>query len=459
MDNEKSSFDPFFRFIHQKIGLDFYDNNSNTVISCIKSRMSHFNQEAITYLQKLKTDKAEQELFFNLITVNETYFFREEKQFKILKNHLLPKLLLKKDFINAWSVTCSTGEEAISIALLLDEMTSFISKDFKVYASDLNSNALATFKKGEYYQNSFRKDGSFFHNLLKRDNFEQSWSIPDRIRDKIEVLHSNLFDSPNLNLPDFDIIFFRNTLIYMQPDVKQKAINAVLQKLNDEGFLFLGSAEIAHIKHPDIKSTGMDEAYFFHKVPKKVEFPPEKTVKESLQVRKKLTRNIIKKSAEFDLNLVLDLANQNLSNTENSNDKNPKESAYAKSLLEVFSFINSSQIQKAKEALQNLRENNFINEITAYLSGRISMMENQINQALSSFRQALSFNPRFWLAHFHLALLLKEKSLNQAYNEFQICRDKIKESQKNYTFLLDHFNENYFIQICNHWIKQLKEKL
>ena len=122
----------------------------------------------------------------NFITVNETYFFREEKQFDFLHNVVFPKYMGKK--MNIWSAACSTGEEPLS--LLTHSRSCNIESN--VFATDIDQIVLQKFQRGQYTNNSFRKDGAKYHHLLtpyitkKDENFSKNIPKEGSLQNKIE---------------------------------------------------------------------------------------------------------------------------------------------------------------------------------------------------------------------------------------------------------------------------------
>ena len=114
----------------------------------------------------LDSDKNEYSKFVDIVTINETYFFREEKHFTLLNDIIFPELASKQKQLNIWSASCSSGEEAISLYLSAQNFFREAG-NFTVHGSDINTEVLEIFRRGVYKNNSFREDGSSFHNLLK----------------------------------------------------------------------------------------------------------------------------------------------------------------------------------------------------------------------------------------------------------------------------------------------------
>jgi chemotaxis protein methyltransferase CheR len=194
-----------------------------------------------------KNQRLMQELI-NAITVNETYFFRENHQFKALVEEVLPELIQKRppnEVIRILCAPCSTGEEPYSIALtLLDEGNLIQQRDFELVGIDIDSSAIKKAKEGIY---SLRSVKLVPEHLLKKyfkkidDNHYQ---IDEFLRSVVEFKVMNVLDTyAMLSLGKFDVIFSRNMLIYFDERSRKMAVMNFFKILKPGGYIFLGHAE------------------------------------------------------------------------------------------------------------------------------------------------------------------------------------------------------------------------
>ncbi len=191
------------------------------------------------------------ESLINAVTVNETYFFREEGQFKLLQEKIFPELrIIFPDSVNIWSAACSSGEEIYSLALL--GQSAFLPASYT--ASDINTSMLEKCKSGLYGKNSVRRvDGSHFHYLLPKANEEGLISMPDNLREKINVKNLNLSqltDEVNVcQLPkNQHLIFIRNVFIYFSMEMRAQILKAIVDNsMVDGSYLFVSTNEIASL--------------------------------------------------------------------------------------------------------------------------------------------------------------------------------------------------------------------
>lgn len=183
----------------------------------------------------------------DILTVNETYFFREMNQLKAFSDEISEEILLANKTskkLRIWSAGCSSGEEPYTLAMLLMEKGGrFRDFDIEILGSDINRRVLQTARKGLYRKNSFRAIDEYY--LLKYFVKEDDgYRIKDEVKKLVNFNYLNLLDPIKVKLIGaMDIIFCRNVLIYFNPDSKKKLVYNFYQRLHDGGYLLLGHAE------------------------------------------------------------------------------------------------------------------------------------------------------------------------------------------------------------------------
>ena len=234
---------------------------------------NHYSIE--DYKTQLLSNKELISEFVNQSTVNETYFFREEKQFALLKNKLYPQWRLKNPGkeIRIWSAACSYGEEAYSLAVLAQ--TSGLKPI--VMASDINSEVLQHCKSGVFLGTSLRSvDGVTFQKLVLPYRREDGRvAFPEEIKKNINTFQLNLseIDSGAYDsvLPkNQNIVFLRNVFIYFSPELRKRILTTIAEKcLAEDGYLFVSISEIAQLDSSIVPSSlekVVDgSVFYFHK--------------------------------------------------------------------------------------------------------------------------------------------------------------------------------------------------
>ena len=194
-----------------------------------------------------KDDKLFQSLI-NVVTVNETYFFRENYQFETLINYVLPELHKIRPINEVIRILCapsSTGEEPYSIALhLLQENKLVEERDFEIFGIDIDSTVIEKAKKGIFSKRSIQ----FLPPKLLKEYFTQldnnSYQIADSLREVIEFKVVNVMNKLELRrLGKFDVIFSRNMLIYFDDASRKEVAMNFYEILKLKGYVFLGHAE------------------------------------------------------------------------------------------------------------------------------------------------------------------------------------------------------------------------
>lgn len=200
------------------------------------------------------------------LLINETSFFRDRYPFDALQTFVLPELIQSRSnqrSLNIWSAGCSTGQEPYSIAILIRESFPELSTwTIRLIASDLSQRSLDRAQQGTYTNLEISRGltpdlrDRYFHQV------GQSWQINDEIRQMVDFQQLNLIHSWN-SLPQMDIIFLRNVLIYFNSETKQLILNKVQYSLKEDGYLFLGSGETTFYLDPRFEAIPGKPSLFY----------------------------------------------------------------------------------------------------------------------------------------------------------------------------------------------------
>jgi chemotaxis protein methyltransferase CheR len=229
----------------------YFDDGSRYVLEKRLSRRVHklHLSSFRDYFRHLIYDRNREEEFTSIIdilTVNETYFFREKNQLKTFSEEVLPELQeTNKDTkrLRIWSAGCSTGEEPYTLAMLILEKGSFYGWTIEILGSDINQRVLQVARRGIYRKNSFRTTEEYF---LDRYFVEENgfFRISDNVKKKVNFNLLNLLDPYKVKLVGtMDVIFCRNVLIYFDLLSRKKVVDVFSERLAEGGYLLLGHAE------------------------------------------------------------------------------------------------------------------------------------------------------------------------------------------------------------------------
>ncbi len=233
--------------VKEASNVDFRLYRQQTLCRRIEKRMSiNGIKSPQDYLDYLNSDEEETTILFYEFLIGVTSFFRDKEAFESLQKYVIPELIKNKlphDKIRIWVAACSTGEEAYSIAILLSEFleTTGNAHDFKIFASDINKQAIDFASQGIYYSNiagdvSTRRLEKYFVPAGS-----SAYQIKKKIREKIVfTVHDITKDPPFIKV---DLVVCRNMLIYFNPSIQKKLLINFHFALNNDGYMFLGPSE------------------------------------------------------------------------------------------------------------------------------------------------------------------------------------------------------------------------
>lgn len=193
------------------------------------------------YLRYDDASDAELALLVDALVVNETYFFREVSPLRIVVRELLPPLLARGIKPRIWCAACSSGEEPLTLAMLLDEAK--LLDQVTIVASDISSRVLAQARAGVYRRRSLR---SLPEGVVGRwlEGDENAMRVVPQIADAISWRRVNLVDEREpLELGKFDVIICRNVLIYFRDQTIEKVVERFSRQLEPDGYLVVGASE------------------------------------------------------------------------------------------------------------------------------------------------------------------------------------------------------------------------
>ncbi|SNZ03228.1 chemotaxis protein methyltransferase CheR [Persephonella hydrogeniphila] len=184
---------------------------------------------------------------YNIVTINETYFFRENEHFRILTEKILPEINSirpKGETINILSAPCSTGEEVYSILIqLLEENRLIKERDFMLLGIDIDSQVIKEAKKGVYTESSMRNTPEKIKSRYFK-NAGNLYHIDKKLKDSVSFENVNVLDRYKMKkLGKFDVIFSRNMLIYFEENVRKEVIANFYSMLKSDGYLILSHVE------------------------------------------------------------------------------------------------------------------------------------------------------------------------------------------------------------------------
>ncbi|MCX7173613.1 MAG: chemotaxis protein CheR [Proteobacteria bacterium] len=262
--------------IASRIGFLVLEQDEPLLRKIVAERVRALNLSgAEEYGQWLDSDedlRHEREELAVLLTTGETYFFRDSGQYALLQDRILPELLERRKALHTlyiWCAACSSGEEAYSLAILLDELMADQSQwNIQVLGTDINHQAIEKARQGIYTEWSFRNMSAerrqrYFHR--RKNTWVLDEAIRDRVRFRLGDLVADEFPTAS-DLHDQDLILCRNTFIYMARPVVSRIADKFTETLAEGGILITGHGELYAHHLGKLRSRVFPEAIVYQKV-------------------------------------------------------------------------------------------------------------------------------------------------------------------------------------------------
>jgi len=250
-------FSLFQKMIYQQAGISMKPAKKALIVGRLGKRLRHYNLSSFReYYDLINSDKypGEFQTTIDLLTTNETYFFREQKHFDLLKKQIIPAQRKNAQNFRVWSAASSSGQEAYTVAMVLAETIGLTSL-WEVVGTDISQRIVNQAKTALF---PMKETENIARNLLndyclKGVRSQQgSFLITDALRKKVSFHHKNLMGSC-ADMGQFDVIFLRNVMIYFDNETKQELVNKLITQLKPGGYFIIGHSETLNQIKTDIK--------------------------------------------------------------------------------------------------------------------------------------------------------------------------------------------------------------
>lgn len=242
-------FDKLRAIIHDKTGITIADGRTTMLIGRLKGRLRDLGlADYKAYIARVTSDPDEMQELINRVTTNKTYFYRTPRIWEHFEDEVVPGFIARKTSraMRVWSAAASTGEEAHTIGILLENARKkSIGFNYSILGTDVSARVLETAEAGTYGKaavTQFRKDKpDLFNAHMKGDDaggFHVGTEIKSRIKFKLHNLQKKLSGTP-----PFDAVFLRNVLIYFTNEDQENILNNVHAAMPPEGILYIGESE------------------------------------------------------------------------------------------------------------------------------------------------------------------------------------------------------------------------
>lgn len=259
--------------IYERSGMYFQDNKKYILEGRLQARLRERHCRSYEdYYNLLKFDAwRDNELtaLFDLITTNETFFYRDLPQLHAFNDTILPAVMAANQGtfkLRIWSAACSTGDEPYTLAMMLLERPALANWSIEILASDISETVLSQARQGLYGPHSVRNVPPAL--LKKYFTLEDGrYALCDRVKQLVKFMNLNLYDQTRLKLlRGLDVILCRNCLIYFDDKAKQKIVAGLYDCLRHNGYLIIGFSESMHAVSSAFKPMHAHRTVLYQKV-------------------------------------------------------------------------------------------------------------------------------------------------------------------------------------------------
>ncbi len=268
-------FQLFREFIHEKAGMFFADNKMYLIKNRLAKRIRELGISSYKdYFYRVKYDVTMKEFnqLMDLVTTNETSFFRNPPQLKSFAEEVLPLVIKEKieskapKVLKMWSAGCSTGEEPYTLGIIASEhLRGIPGWRVEITASDISEQVLSAARKGIYHEMTLRTTPAD----LKQKYFtaeDGRYRINPDIKGMVRFGHLNLNDIRRMSMHSgMDFIFCRNVMIYFSDEVKKQIVRGFYNSLRPGGYFYIGHSESLHGISKAFKLVYFRHALAYHK--------------------------------------------------------------------------------------------------------------------------------------------------------------------------------------------------
>lgn len=445
-------------FINSKMGLNFPIERKGDLAKALNNAASDFQLEnasdLVDYLISSPLSDNEFQILSRHLTIGETYFFREKIIFDILRNIILPEIITKRakvcQKIKIWSAGCSSGEEAYSLAILMNEMIlNRLDWDLTILATDINPDVLEKARNGNYSEWSFRDVNETIKKKYFTKTSSNCYSTLPKIKKMVEFNQLNLvedsFPSVINKTNAVDIIFCRNVLMYFEPKKREKVISAFYNSLVNGGWLILGLTEIGYMADKRFNSISLKDAIIFQKAPNPSEIPKRKIspITDRPDKSAKIKKSYLPKTKKIDLDV--ERKNDSLSNYKKGLDlfekgdynnaaavlikyieNNSKEtykdiSEFPKPYYYLAKALaNAGRLNSALEWCERGIEKSKLDPALYFLKSNLLQGLNKYMEAIETLKKTIYLDSDYIMAYFSLGNIYKKiDMINEAQRQYK----------------------------------------
>ena len=369
----------------------------------------------------------------DLITVGETYFFRNKAQFDVLMGSVLPEIVKRKlsardKSLRVWSAGCSRGDEPYSIAIAIKEaLPSYEEWTISILGTDINRNGLTCAKKATYGEKDIARLPMEYLNKYF-NNEDSTYALKSDVKGWVQFHYHNLVKDPfaHEKMQRVDVLFCRNVTIYFDYQTTRQVIEDLYNCLAPDGYLFLGHTETLWQVTDKFERVEFPQTFVYRK---RVNLPGEDVMKPFMAVPEmkieEMARSLasmprpgspLSEGAAWSNRVEALPLVRSVLNDPAAREKKDRLTALSTATL----LANDAKYKEAADILAKVVEEDNLSVEAYYLLGVLSYKSGDLSDAETQFRKVIYVNPDSILAYFNLGnIYLYQKKFREAARAFR----------------------------------------
>ena len=271
LDIDDRQFAHWTKLLERRLGLYIGPERRSFLVSGLRARMRETGcrdyDQYYAYVVSRAHHDEEWSLLVDCLTVHETCFFRHESSMRLVRDVVLPEACEQGGCFKAWSAGCATGEEAYSLAMLIDSYCTCLVEDcsYRVIGTDISVPSLRHASAGIYLKRRLSDVSELFRKRYCYSVSSARFAIDAHLREKVEFYPLNLRDVEQAPFRDLNLIFCQNLLIYYDRSQRLQLIDRLAEFLSPGGVLILGPGEVLNWQHPCMEKLRFDDTLAYRR--------------------------------------------------------------------------------------------------------------------------------------------------------------------------------------------------
>jgi chemotaxis protein methyltransferase CheR len=430
--------------IASRIGLLVREQDEGLLRKVIDERVRMLNLSGVEqYCRFLDSDadiSQEREELANPLTTGETYFLRDSGLHELLKNTLLPELFERRKgerAVRIWCAACSSGEEAYSLAILLDELMADQSRwNIFILGTDINHEAIQKARQGIYSEWSFRgmsdeRRQRYFH------PHKNTWALDDAIRSRVIFrtgdLVADAFPDRGSDLHGMDLILCRNMFIYMEPRTVSRIADKLTETLVEGGILITGHGELYAHHLGNLRARVFTESIVYQKATRPYIFPTPAPLSETHHQISENSSAVVGRASARHVGLKPELRSNELSGLRSANKQSetrnspPEQKMAVSEMQQAWQYANQGQRDQAAKSCVEMVAKNPLAAEPHYLLALLAQERGDDTETKALLKKAIYLDHSFIAAYLDLGdLYEREGDSVRAIKMRETARDLLK---------------------------------